>query len=166
MQGEGYGPGFDGAAELCTFGGMKVSPWSAAPALAFALVFSACSGPSTMSRINANRAVYNTWPPEIKDAVLAQKAIPGMNPDMVRVALGKPTEVVPGANPGEEVWIYRRGGAGEGSGPNMQLGASIGGIQVGGGNGGGGGMGVAQGDEDTGEVLFKAGLVVRSNVIP
>ena len=147
------------------FHAMKFSPWSAAPALAFALVFSACSGPSTMSRINANRAVYNTWPPEIKDAVLAQKAIPGMNPEMVRVALGKPTEVIPGANPGEEVWIYRRGASGEGGGgPNIQVGTSIGGIQVGGSNGGG--MGPTPGDEDTGEVLFKDGLVVRSNVIP
>lgn len=119
-----------------------------------------------MSRVNANRGIYNTWPPEIKEAVLAQRAIPGMNPEMVRVALGKPNQVIAGANPGEEVWIYRRGAGEGGSGTNMQIGANLGGMQIGGSNGGGGGMGMAPGDEDSGEVMFKDGLVVRSNVIP
>jgi hypothetical protein len=148
------------------FRAMKFFPWPAAFVGSLALALAACSGPSTMSRINSNRALYDTWPLEIKDAVLAQKAIPGINRDMVRVALGKPTQVIPGANPGEEVWVYNRGGSGGGGGPNIQLGTNIGGIQVGGGNGGGGGMGPGPGDEDSGEVMFKDGLVVRSNVIP
>lgn len=35
-----------------------------------------------------------------------------MTPEMVRMAIGKPTEIVPGstAPSGEEVWIYRTGG--------------------------------------------------------
>lgn len=166
MQVEGYGPGFDAARESCTFGPMKLTPWSAVMAAALALLLSGCSAPSTMSRINANRAVYDTWPPEIKEAVLSQRAIPGMNAEMVRVALGKPVQVIPGANPGEEVWIYRHGGAGSGGGgPNIQVGTNIGGVQVGAGNGGGG-MGPGPGEEDAGEVLFKDGRVVRSNVIP
>jgi hypothetical protein len=129
-------------------------------------LLAACSsGPSTMSRVNANRGLYETWPPEIKEAVLSQKAIPGMNPDMVRVALGKPTQVIPGANPGEEVWLYKHGGSSGGGGPNLQIGTNLGGMQVGTSTGGGG-MGPAPGDEDAGEVMFKDGLVVRSNVIP
>jgi hypothetical protein len=145
---------------------MKSAPWTLVLAAALAVVFAGCSAPSTMSRVNANRAKYETWPPEIKEAVLSQRAIPGMNADMVRVALGKPVQVIPGANPGEEVWIYRHTAPGEsGGGPNIQIGTNIGGVQVGAG-GGGGGMGPGPGEEDAGEVLFKDGLVVRSNVIP
>jgi hypothetical protein len=160
---EGYGAGFDDADESCIFGRMKLLPRPAPAVLLLGLWLSACAVPSTMSRVNANRAQYETWPPEIKEAVLSQKAIPGMNPDMVRTALGKPTQVIAGANPGEEVWIYRRGGS-AGGGPNLQIGTNLGGMQVGT-SAGGGGMS-NPGDEDLGEVMFKDGLVVRSNVIP
>jgi hypothetical protein len=36
----------------------------------------------------------------------------GMLPEMVQVAWGKPTEVVasPGGGPGDEIWVYKRGG--------------------------------------------------------
>jgi hypothetical protein len=142
---------------------MRTSSWCLSLAGALALLLSACSGPSTMSRINANRGLYDTWPPEIKEAVLAQKAIPGMNRDMVRVALGAPKDVLPGQNIGEEVWVYDRAGeSGGGSGPVLQVGTNVGAMQVGGASGGGGMMGPG---EDAGEVLFKDGLVVRSNVV-
>jgi hypothetical protein len=66
-----------------------------------------------MSRIDRNRDIYETWPLEIRQAVLDGKAEPGMTPEMVRVALGEPTEVTrrsddPGA---DEIWIYRTGGS-------------------------------------------------------
>jgi hypothetical protein len=72
-----------------------------------------CSSPQ-MSRIDSDRGLYESWPLEIKQAVLDGKAEPGMTPDMVRMALGRPTEVVTRAgapNSGDdEIWIYRRGG--------------------------------------------------------
>jgi hypothetical protein len=142
---------------------MKVSPRSAPVALLLVLLSAGCassSGPSPLARVNANRALYDTWPPEIKEAVLSQRAVPGMNPDMVRVALGKPAQVIPGSNPGEEVWIYRHGAA-EGGNTSLQIGANLGGMQVGTGAGN-----VASPGDDAGEVMFKDGIVVRSNVIP
>jgi hypothetical protein len=117
----------------------------------FALL-AACSGPTTMSRIEQNREVYNSWPPEIKEAVLAGKAIPGMTREMVRVALGRPAQVVQGQNAGEEVWVYRRGG----TGPQIEIGSPTGGMQVG---------NSAADPEDAGEVMFRDGIVVRSNVL-
>jgi hypothetical protein len=139
------------------FGAMKF-PSLFASLLVLCAAGCASSGP--MSRVNANRALYDTWPSEIKEAVLSQRAIPGMNPDMVRVALGKPAQVLAGSNPGEEVWVYRHG-ASEGHGPNLQVGTTLGNMQVGTSAGVMGSEG-----EDAGEVMFKDGIVVRSNVIP
>ena len=72
-----------------------------------------CSSPQ-MSRIDSDRELYESWPLEIRQAVLDGKAEPGMTPDMVRMSLGKPTEVVTRAgapNSGsDEIWIYRKGG--------------------------------------------------------
>lgn len=118
-----------------------------------------CSS-SQMSRIDSNRNVYESWPLEIRQAVLDGKAEPGMTPDMVRMALGKPTEVVTRAgapNSGDdEIWIYRTGGgmddptmggypsgmgggypAGMGGYPSGYPGSSGGGIVVSPGRGGG-----------------------------
>jgi hypothetical protein len=62
-----------------------------------------------MSRIDRNRDIYETWPIEIRQAVLDGKVEPGMNTDMVRVAWGDPTEVT--ASPaGDEIWVYSKGG--------------------------------------------------------
>jgi len=76
-----------------------------------ALLLSGCSS-GQMSRIDSNRDIYETWPIETKQAVLDGKAEPGMLPEMVLVAWGKPTEVVasPGGGPGDEIWVYKRGG--------------------------------------------------------
>ncbi len=62
-----------------------------------------------MNRIDANRDIYETWPLETRQAVLDGKVEPGMNPDMVTVAWGKPTEVQSNGA-GDEVWVYKRGG--------------------------------------------------------
>ena len=65
-----------------------------------------------MSRIDSNRELYETWPLEMRQAVLDGKADPGMTPDMVLVSWGKPTEVVARSTKAgeDEIWVYRRGG--------------------------------------------------------
>jgi hypothetical protein len=65
-----------------------------------------------MNRIDANRDIYETWPIETRQAVLDGKVEPGMLPEMVKVAWGTPTEVVasPGGGPGDEIWVYKKGG--------------------------------------------------------
>jgi hypothetical protein len=64
---------------------------------------------SQMNRIDRNRDIYETWPIDIRQAVLDGKVEPGMNPDMVRVAWGEPNEVA--VSPaGDEIWVYSRGG--------------------------------------------------------
>ena len=62
-----------------------------------------------MRRIDANRDVYEQWPIEMRQAVLDGKAEEGMTPEMIEMALGKPTEIT-SRNGGDEVWIYRTGG--------------------------------------------------------
>lgn len=65
---------------------------------------------SQMNRIDANRDIYETWPIEVRQAVLDGKVEPGMNADMVRVAWGQPSEVVVQSNNGDEIWVYKKGG--------------------------------------------------------
>ena len=65
---------------------------------------------SQMSRIDRNRDIYETWPIEVKQAVLDGKVEPGMTPDMVLVAWGEPTQVVTQSNTGDEIWVYESGG--------------------------------------------------------
>lgn len=67
---------------------------------------------SQFRRIDADRELYESWPIEIRQAVLDGKVEAGMTPEMVKMALGKPSEIVsrsivPGA---DEIWVYRSGG--------------------------------------------------------
>ncbi|MSU50049.1 MAG: hypothetical protein EXS37_13360 [Opitutus sp.] len=97
-----------------------------------------CSS-SQMSRIDRNRNIYETWPIETKQAVLDGKVEPGMNPDMVRVAWGEPSEVA--VSPaGDEIWVYSKGGD---PGSVIYPGGGVGGM--GGGNIGMGGTGTGIG---------------------
>lgn len=62
-----------------------------------------------MGRIDRNRDIYETWPLEIRQAVLDGKVEAGMNADMVRVAWGEPSEI--SVSPaGDEIWVYKKGG--------------------------------------------------------
>lgn len=154
---------------------------------------------SQMSRIDRNRDIYETWPLEVRQAVLDGKVEPGMNPDMVRVSWGEPSEisVSPG---GDEIWVYAKGGdrgsviypgstgmggsgigmgsTGTGIGISTGRGGTVvgtsGGIGIGGGMGGvgigGTGMGGMGGPivtrptpPDIREVVFRKGVVVRSD---
>lgn len=76
-----------------------------------------CGSPTSpnaiMDRVDANRDVYETWPLEIKDAVLSGQVLRGMTPDMVYVARGKPSERIDRGN-GDEIWVYRIAGSGGG----------------------------------------------------
>src|SRR5215212_589077 len=108
-----------------------------------------------MNRIDRNRDIYETWPIEVRQAVLDGKVEPGMNTDMVRVAWGSPTEVAT-SPAGDEIWVYSKGGD-PGSvyyppGGNVGMGGSsigMGGTGIGmGGSGigmGGSGIGISTG---------------------
>jgi hypothetical protein len=67
-----------------------------------------CSSPQ-MSRIDRHRDIYESWPIDVRQAVLDGKVEPGMNTDMVRLAWGDPTEI--SSSPaGDEIWVYAKGG--------------------------------------------------------
>lgn len=120
----------------------------------------ACSS-SPISRIDANRDAYDSWPVDIKSAVLNERVIKGMTPEQVETAWGKPTEIVSRASQAgiDEVWIYRKGGGASGVLKNtgLVLGTGIGGVNVGTGIGGGGSSTVTEENE----VVFNDGVVVR-----
>jgi hypothetical protein len=103
------------------------------------LVGAGCSS-SQMSRIDRNRDLYERWPLETRQAVLDGKVEPGMDPDMVRVAWGEPSEV--SISPaGDEIWIYSRGGS-QGS---VIYPGGVGNTGIGGIGGTGGTIGVSTG---------------------
>lgn len=95
--------------------------------LPLAGLLAGCASPSSpnaiMDRIDANRAEYEEWPLEIKEAVLDGRVVKGMTPSMVIVARGKPHEVVDRGG-GDEVWVYRVGGGGGGT-PGLLRGTQI-----------------------------------------
>jgi hypothetical protein len=84
----------------------RFHPWFA---LLASLGLAGC-GSSQMNRIDANRDLYETWPIEVRQAVLDGKVEAGMNADMVRVAWGQPSEVVVQSSNGDEIWVYKKGG--------------------------------------------------------
>jgi hypothetical protein len=110
-------------------------------------------GSAQINRIDKYREVYETWPIEVRQAVLDGKVEPGMTPEMVVVAWGEPTEKVNRSNSAtdEEIWVYRKGGS-DGmmmpAGGGMYPGASYpGGMGVG---MGGPGIGISTGRGGTG----------------
>ena len=119
---------------------------------------------SPMSRIDSNRAEYETWPLEVQQAVINGRADKGMTEEMVRVSMGEPSKVETRDGKGgeEEVWIYKKG-SGVGNllnNASIGTGGSIGPIGVYGPPvplGGGGNT-----DEET-DVVFQNGVVVRSS---
>lgn len=128
------------------------------------LALAACSN-SPMSRIDANRGKYDSWPIEVRQAILNGEAVKGMTPEQVEMALGKPSEVVTRSAPGkggdDEVWVYRKSSGLGGALRNT-------GISVGGGTGGmGGGISTSTGGRgetpEESEVVFRNGVVSRSD---
>jgi hypothetical protein len=131
-----------------------------------AWMLAGCSS-SPLSRIDQNRALYESWPVDMQAAVYEGKAVTGMTPDMVRMALGEPTRIEPraGSTTGEETWIYEKGGGLNLPRPNISLGGGIGGVGVstGGRRGGGGGSRNAGGSAQEQEIVFQNGVVTRVN---
>lgn len=144
---------------------MKTSWVSAALALV-ALSLGGCGTASPISRIDADRAKYESWPLEVQQAILNGDAIKGMTPEQVEMAMGRPTQVVTrSAKSGDdEVWVYRKGGGLGGLGgalknTGISVGGGVGGVGVGTSTGVGGGN-AGPGPEET-EVVFRDGVVSR-----
>jgi hypothetical protein len=143
------------AADWCIFGATlkNTKQCGLAVGLVVCLLAAGCSSSPQMRRIDSNRAVYEQWPIEVRQAVLDGKAEVGMTPDMVEMALGKPTDIVTRSGTpstgDDEVWIYRTGGDQMDSGMMYPGGMYPGGMYPGGSGGGivmspgrGGGIGI------------------------
>lgn len=136
-------------------------------AFAAALLLLAGCASSPVSRIDANRAVYESWPVDVQEAVLNQRAIPGMTPPMVEMALGKPTEIQSrsGKDSFDDVWIYRKSSARLPSileNANVSVGTNVGGVGVGTSSPIGRRNSTRPGDEGQ-EVVFRNGTVLRGS---
>jgi len=133
-----------------------------AATLATSVFLAGCATSTTpMNRIDANRAEYETWSIEVKQAVLDGRVEKGMTPKQVEVAIGAPAkkEIRETRKGTQEVWTYK-GKSGGGGGPLKGSTVSIGtygvGIQtapIGGNNG----------YEETFEVVFENDRVVSSD---
>ena len=123
---------------------------------------------SPMSRIDANRALYESWPFEIQEAVLNGRVVVGMTPEMVEMVLGKPKEIMSreGKKGEEEVWIYRKSAPMGNilSNTSISMGGNIGGVGIGGPILGSGSSTSAPAPvEDEMDVVFQNGVVVRAD---
>ena len=120
---------------------------------------------SPIARIDDNRGKYESWPLEVQEAVLKGQARPGMTPEQVEMALGKPSEIVSrSVRAGEdEVWVYRKSAVGSTilNNTGVSVGTGVGGVNVGTGVGLGGLARRQTPDEQ--EVVFSDGVVVRSD---
>jgi hypothetical protein len=69
-------------------------------------IFAGCSSPG--SRVAANRAEFNTWPPEVQDNVLAGRIDVGYSAAQVRMALGAPDRITTrkDSDGTSETWVY------------------------------------------------------------
>lgn len=91
---------------------------------------------SPLSRIDANRGLYDSWPVEMRQAVLDGRVVNGMTPEMVEMSIGKPsqTDVRTTRQGTEEVWIYGTSNTGGLRSTSVSIG--VGPIAVGGLGGG------------------------------
>lgn len=91
--------------------------------LAALLLAAACSSPER--RIERNKALYNTFPPPAQEKIKKGEIDIGFTPDMVLVALGKPSRKYSRktAETEQEVWVYGEGG---GARPSLGFGLGIG----------------------------------------
>lgn len=126
------------------------------------LALALAAGCSTVdSRIDKNRAAFNSWPPAVQDKVVAGKIDIGFTPDQVAVALGQPDRVFTrtSADGTSQIWSYRdRGpkfgfGVGVGMGSFGSRGGSFGGVGINTGTGG------YHDDEKMGVVFDQSGRV-------
>jgi len=122
------------------------------------LLLASCSS-TPQDRISQNRALYESFPADVQRKVSAGQADIGFTPDMVRLALGKPSKIYnrTDANGESEIWVYAK------SKPQLSFGVGVGSSSGGyhGGTSTGVGVGTTTAPDD-GEymrVVFKAGQV-------
>src|SRR4051794_21162226 len=75
-------------------------------ALVFAAALAGCASPA--SRIKRSQAVFDAFPKETQAAVREGRVEPGMTPEMVQLALGKPDRAYSRKTPDhrQEIWVY------------------------------------------------------------
>jgi hypothetical protein len=139
---------------------MKTSPRLGHLLLASSTLLLAACSTSPLSRIDAKRAVYESWPLEVQEAVLNGEAKKGMTREQVEMSLGKPSQIV-SRSLNDEVWVYRKGGTGSSllNNTGLSIGAGLGGVNVGTGTGGS----RRSTSPEEREVVFEKGVVVRSD---
>lgn len=128
-------------------------------ALVLALGASGCS--TVGSRIEKNRANYETWPMAVREKVAAGQIDIGFTTEQVAVALGQPDRVFTRttADGTSQVWSYRD------RGPRFSFGVGMGLGSFGGRGGSFGGVGINTGtggyrdDEKLGVVFDRMGRV-------
>lgn len=130
----------------------KFSLWLIAALL---LGLGACATPD--SRIRSNQALFDAYPPAVREKIRAGEVEVGFTPAMVRLALGEPARryTRTTAQGTDEVWAYR------GKRPRVSLGLGFG---AGGGSAAyGAGVSVGGGEDRAGDrirVVFTGGKVV------
>ena len=128
---------------------------SALVALGAACALLACE--SIGSRVEANQGLFDSYPPEVQDKILAGNIDVGFTPEMVEMAWGEPyrKDQVTGEDFVAEVWTWSR------SVPGVGVGMGTGGY-YGGNVGIGTGVLVGEGAhrEDRAQVEFRNGKVV------
>ncbi|HQF38872.1 MAG TPA: hypothetical protein PK322_07115 [Opitutaceae bacterium] len=121
--------------------------------LACALAFAGCSTPD--SRIEKNSAAFASYAPAVQAKIRAGEVDVGFTPEMVTMALGKPSQIRrrQSAEGETEVWVYAD------KSPTFSFGVGVGG----GGHHSGGGVAVGTSTggerEDRLRVIFQAGKV-------
>lgn len=119
------------------------------------------AGCSTVdSRIDKNRAAFNTWAPAVQDKVVKGQVDIGFTAEQVRVALGEPDRVFTrtSADGTSQIWSYRD------RGPKFGFGVGVGMGSVGSRGGSFGSVGINTGtgyhdDEKMGVVFDQRGVV-------
>ena len=120
----------------------------------FLLLLAACSTPQ--SRIEQNRAVFDTYPPDVREKINAGQVAVGFTPEMVRLALGEPDhKFIRKSDAGDaEVWSYHDNGPRFSFGLGVASGSRHSGMA--------GGVGVSSGGYDPEESIrgeFRGGKV-------
>lgn len=89
--------------------------------LASAALLAACST-TPEQRIAKNSALFDTYPPQIRQKIRAGEVEIGFTPDMVRLALGEPSRVFSRQTEtgAAELWVYLD------KGPRFSIGVGVG----------------------------------------
>lgn len=116
----------------------RIALWILFPPL-FALLAS-CRGPSLAQRIDAGMQEFDSWPPEVQEAIREERVEVGFTPAQVEMAWGEPDYVTRETRAGGEVerWIWEKksmpigigvgmGSSGRRSGVGGSVGTTIGG---------------------------------------